>query len=149
MRFASAMLAGILVKFVMDVALAVPAAPWLVLPLVAIFLVMRLAHPGSAMLVVVIAGVALTYALGLAGPLPGEAGLARLEWVTPVFSPSVLVGLGLLSLGHITSVHNNGAGFEQVRCISTTPFQPPPTPLAVNESNIHRDDLPGMGDRVL
>jgi benzoate membrane transport protein len=117
---ASAMLAGILVKFVMDVALAVPVAPWLVLPLVAIFLVMRLAHPASAMLVVVVAGVALTYALGLAGPLPTDLGLARLEWTTPAFTPSVLIGLGL-PLYLVTMAGQNLPGIAVLRASGYDP----------------------------
>ncbi len=117
---ASAMLAGILVKFVMDVALAVPGAPWLVLPLVAIFLVMRLAHAASAMLVVVVVGVALTYALGLAGPLPSDAGLARLEWVTPAFTPSVLIGLGL-PLYLVTMAGQNLPGIAVLRASGYDP----------------------------
>ncbi len=117
---ASAMLAGILVKFVMDVALAVPAAPWLVLPLVAIFLVMRLAHPAGAMLVVLVAGVALTYALGLAGPLPADAGFARLEWVTPAFAPSVLIGLGL-PLYLVTMAGQNLPGIAVLRASGYDP----------------------------
>lgn len=117
---ASAMLAGILVKFVMDVALVMPAAPWLVLPLVAIFLVLRLAHPGSAMLVVLLAGIALTYALGLAGPLPDDAGLARLEWVTPAFSPSVLIGLGL-PLYLVTMAGQNLPGIAVLRASGYDP----------------------------
>jgi benzoate membrane transport protein len=117
---ASAMLAGILVKFVMDVALAVPGAPWLVLPLVAIFLVMRLVHAGSAMLVVVVAGVALTYALGLAGPLPAEAGLARLEWVTPAFSAPALIGLGL-PLYLVTMAGQNLPGIAVLRASGYEP----------------------------
>jgi len=117
---ASAMLAGILVKFVIDVALAVPGAPWLVLPLVAIFLVMRLAHAGSAMLVVVAAGVALTYALGLAGPLPTDLGLARLEWTTPVFVPSVLIGLGV-PLYLVTMAGQNLPGIAVLRACGYEP----------------------------
>jgi benzoate membrane transport protein len=117
---ASAMLAGILVKFVMDVALAVPVAPWLVLPLVAIFLVMRLAHSASAMLVVVAAGVALTYALGLAGPLPTDLGLARLEWTTPAFAPSVLIGLGL-PLYLVTMAGQNLPGIAVLRASGYDP----------------------------
>jgi benzoate membrane transport protein len=117
---ASAMLAGILIKFVMDVALAVPVAPWLVLPLVAIFLVMRLAHPAGAMLVVLAAGVALTYALGLAGPLPADAGFARLEWVTPAFTPPVLIGLGL-PLYLVTMAGQNLPGIAVLRASGYDP----------------------------
>ncbi|WP_439572401.1 benzoate/H(+) symporter BenE family transporter [Phreatobacter sp.] len=117
---ASAMLAGILIKFVMDVALAVPAAPWLVLPMVALFLVLRLAHPASAMIVVLVAGVALTYALGLAGPLPADAALARLEWVTPAFSLSALVGLGL-PLYLVTMAGQNLPGIAVLRASGYDP----------------------------
>lgn len=117
---ASAMLAGILVKFVMDVALAAPLAPWLVLPLVAIFLVMRLVHPGSAMLVVLVAGIALSYGLGLAGPVPADTPLARLEWVTPALSASALIGLGL-PLYLVTMAGQNLPGIAVLRASGYDP----------------------------
>lgn len=111
---ASAMLAGVLFKFVVDVALAAPLAPLLVLPLVAVFLLARLVHPASAMLVVVAAGVALTYALGLAGPLPTDLGLSRLEWTTPEFVPSAVLGLGV-PLYLVTMAAQNLPGLAVLR----------------------------------
>lgn len=122
---ASAMLAGVLFKFVADVALSSAGTPALVLPLVALFLVMRLAHPASAMLVVVAAGVALTYALGLAGPLPTDLGLSRLTWTTPVFEPAALLGLGL-PLYLVTMAGQNLPGLAVLRASG---YQPPVGPI--------------------
>lgn len=122
---ASAMLAGVLFKFVADVALAAPGAPLLVLPLVAVFLVARLIHPASAMLVVVALGVALTYGLGLAGPLPGDLGFARLEWVTPHFEAGALIGLGL-PLYLVTMAAQNLPGFAVLRANG---YHPPAGPV--------------------
>ncbi|QCK84831.1 benzoate/H(+) symporter BenE family transporter [Phreatobacter aquaticus] len=111
---ASAMLAGVLFRFVADVAVMAPTTPLLVLPLVAIFLVARLIHGASAMLVVVAAGVALTYGLGLAGPLPTDLGLARLEWTTPTFDAATLIGLGL-PLYLVTMAAQNLPGLAVLR----------------------------------
>ncbi|QCI69130.1 benzoate/H(+) symporter BenE family transporter [Phreatobacter stygius] len=122
---ASAMLAGVLFKFVADVVLAAPGAPLLVLPLVVIFLVARLVHPASAMLVVVAMGVGLTYALGLAGPLPGDLGLARLEWVTPSFEAGALIGLGL-PLYLVTMAAQNLPGLAVLRANG---YNPPVGPV--------------------
>lgn len=122
---ASAMLAGVLFKFVADVALSAAGTPALVLPLVALFLVMRLAHPASAMLIVVAAGVALTYALGLAGPLPTDLGLSRLTWTTPAFEPAALLGLGL-PLYLVTMAGQNLPGLAVLRASG---YQPPVGPI--------------------
>ena len=117
---ASAMLAGVLFKFVVDVALAAPQVPALVLPLVAVFLVARLAHPASTMLVVVAAGVGLTYALGLAGPLPTDLGLSQLVWTTPEFSLSAIIGLGV-PLYLVTMAAQNLPGLAVLRANGYTP----------------------------
>ncbi len=112
---ASAMLAGVLFKFV-----AAPQVPALVLPLVAVFLVARLAHPASAMLVVVAAGIGLTYALGLAGPLPTDLGLSQLVWTTPEFSLSAIIGLGV-PLYLVTMAAQNLPGLAVLRANGYTP----------------------------
>lgn len=121
---AAAMLAGVLFRFVADVALAAPQAPLLMLPLVAIFLVARLVHAASAMLVVVAAGIALTYALGLAGPLPGDAALSRLVWTTPDFVPSAILGLGV-PLYLVTMAAQNLPGLAVLRANGYAPAAGP------------------------
>ena len=64
------MLAGVLLRFVVAPFESAAAAPALVLPLLALFLVVRLGSPPAAVLVVLLAGVLLAWALGLTGPLP-------------------------------------------------------------------------------
>lgn len=90
-----AMLAGLLLRFVLALFQSAQTAPALVLPLIGIFLLARQAHPASAPLVVIAAGVALALALGFPIPLPDHAGLSALAWIAPAFTPSALIGLGL------------------------------------------------------
>lgn len=118
---ASAMLAGVLFKFVADVALALPQVPALVLPLVVLFLALRLSHPASAMLVVVGFGVALTWGLGLSGPLPATVSVSRLEWTTPTFEPLAIVSLAI-PLYLVTMAAQNLPGFAVLRANG---YEPP------------------------
>ncbi|TIO37992.1 MAG: benzoate transporter, partial [Mesorhizobium sp.] len=64
---ASGMLAGILVGFAISAVKAIPADPWLILPLIAAFFVIRLFNPAVSVLVVLIGG-------GLAAFLTGRVG---------------------------------------------------------------------------
>ena len=90
----AAMLAGLLLRFVLALFQAGAAEPLLVLPLLGLFLVARAAHPASAPLVVIAAGLPLAALLG--HPLPHAAfSLAAPRWTTPVFSPTALLGLGV------------------------------------------------------
>lgn len=118
---ASAMLGGVLFRFVADVALAAPQAPLLVLPLVLIFLVARAVHAASVMVVVVGAGVILVYALGLAGPLPQDVSLSTLVFVAPRFDPTVIIGLAL-PLYLVTMAAQNLPGFAVLKANG---FEPP------------------------
>jgi len=92
---AGAMLAGLVLRFVLGMVQAAQASPALVLPLIGIFLVTRLVHAASAPLVVIAAGVPLAAALGLPMPLPDRLELSSLVLMPPVFSVPALVGLGL------------------------------------------------------
>jgi benzoate membrane transport protein len=111
---AAAMLAGVLLRFVLAVLDMAQVSPELVLPLVGIFLLVRLASPAGAVLAVLAAGVALTFLLGLGGPLPAELRLSTLTLVLPAFEPSVLVGLGL-PLFLVTMASQNLPGFAVLR----------------------------------
>lgn len=91
---AAGMLAGVLVRFVLQMIEVVPDAPLLVLPLVAIFLVARLRSPGTAMLLVIAGGIALAAALGLIKSWPPLT-LSSFTLVVPRFDPVALIGLGL------------------------------------------------------
>ena len=70
---AAAMLAGILIRFVLAVFESAQAAPGLVLPLVGLFLVVRLYNAAFAVLAVLFVGLGLAFAGGLAQPLVSES----------------------------------------------------------------------------
>ncbi len=92
---AGAMLAGLLLRFVLGVFQAAQGSPILVLPLLAVFLVARLVHAASAPLVVIAMGVPLALALGLPMPLPAGLELSVLVPVAPQFDLSAILGLGV------------------------------------------------------
>lgn len=118
---AGAMLAGVLFRFVADVASAIPQAPALVLPMVVLFFMLRLSHPSSAMLAVLGLGVALVFALGLDGPMPASIGLSRLEATMPRFEMVAIVGLAL-PLYLVTMAAQNLPGFAVLRANG---YEPP------------------------
>src|SRR5471032_2097517 len=68
---AAAMLGGILLRLVITMVEHAPASPLLVLPLVALFFVARKFTPALASLIVLAAGAALAWALGLVKPIAG------------------------------------------------------------------------------
>lgn len=91
---AAGMLAGVLVRFVLQMLEVAPALPQLVLPLLALFLVLRLLIPSAAMLVVIGAGTALAAGLGLITQWP-RLELSTLTLVQPRFETQSLIGLAV------------------------------------------------------
>src|SRR5205823_3046155 len=67
---AAAMLGGILLRLVMAMMEQVPSQPVLVLSLIGLFLIVRRTWPMVASLVVLAAGAALAWSLGLVKPVP-------------------------------------------------------------------------------
>ncbi|MBS0243425.1 MAG: benzoate/H(+) symporter BenE family transporter [Proteobacteria bacterium] len=94
MGIAGGMLAGVLVRFVLQMVEVVPTQPMLVVPLILLFFLVRLKSPGTAMLLVISAGVGLAAALGLIRSWPALQ-LTNFVLVTPRFEWATLVGLGL------------------------------------------------------
>ena len=92
---ASGLLAGVLIRFVVAVFESAGTAPALVLPLVGVFLVVRLFDPAFAVLAVLAAGLGIAFGFGLAGPLPDGVAVSDMTLVRPVFEPTALLGLGL------------------------------------------------------
>ena len=121
---ASAMLAGVLLRFVLPAFDSAQTSPLLVLPLIGLFLVARLLTPATAVLIVLAAGAGLAAALGRVGPLPGwiwpDAVL-----VAPVFDPSVALGLGV-PLYLVTMASQNLPGFAVLRAAG---YAPPVRPI--------------------
>jgi benzoate membrane transport protein len=117
---AAAMLAGILLRLVVAMVEQVPHAPLLVLPLIALFLVARGLVPTLASLVVLAAGAALAWSLGLVKPIP-PLGLSHLEVITPMWDTATLIGLGL-PLYLVTMASQNLPGFAVLRSAG---YEPP------------------------
>lgn len=92
---AGAMLAGLLLRYVLALFQAAQVVPALVLPLLAVFLLWRLWHPSSAPLAVIAVGVPLAGWLGL--PMPAHTGFSlSVPMLMPIgWSLSALLGLGL------------------------------------------------------
>ncbi len=91
---AAGMLAGVLVRFVLQMIEIAPEAPLIVLPLVALFLIVRLRSPGTAMLLVIAAGTLLVSAMGLVKTWPPLT-LSSFAVVTPRLDVAALIGLGV------------------------------------------------------
>ncbi|MEE1609662.1 benzoate/H(+) symporter BenE family transporter [Microvirga sp. CF3016] len=117
---AAAMLAGILIRFVMAVFESAQAAPGLVLPLVGLFLVVRLYNAAFAVLAVLLVGLALAFGGGLAQPLASDLSLSSLTFIRPAWEPTVLIGLGI-PLFLVTMASQNLPGFAVLRASGYTP----------------------------
>jgi benzoate membrane transport protein len=122
---AAAMLAGVLIRFVMAVFESAQGAPALVLPLVAIFLVVRLFNPALAVLAVLLVGIVLAFGGGLARPLSSDLSLSSLTFIAPAWEPAALIGLGL-PLFLVTMASQNLPGLAVLKASG---YQPPSRPI--------------------
>jgi benzoate membrane transport protein len=118
---AGGMLAGVLLPFVLGGARAAEAAPLLVLPMVAVFLLVRLSNPAVAVLAALAGGIALAFGLGQATLPPMTGALPTLIFVTPEFGMGTIVGLAL-PLYLVTMASQNLPGFATMRAAG---FEPP------------------------
>ncbi len=118
---AAAMLAGVLLPFCLRGAGAAQEVPILIMPMVMVFLLVRLWSPALAVLAALGFGVALAFGVGAALwpilSLPAPAP----EFIWPEFVPQVLIGLGL-PLYLVTMASQNLPGFAIMRAAG---FQPP------------------------
>ena len=117
---ASAMLAGVLVRYCLGVPEAALAMPIFVLALVVVFFALRLSVPLFAVPVVVALGVAMAF---LSGRFEGECctiGFTQLVWTTPQFDASAILGLGI-PLFLVTMASQNLPGFAVLRAAGYTP----------------------------
>jgi benzoate membrane transport protein len=120
MSIAAAMLAGVLLPFVLGAFKAIPQAPALALAMIAVYALVRPFSPLFAVVIVLAAGIAACAAFGLIGP-PAQALTAPgLEFVTPRFEASVLIGLGV-PLYLVTMASQNLPGFAVLRASGYAP----------------------------
>lgn len=121
---ASAMLAGVLLPFCLKGALAVETAPWLILPMVAVFLSVRLVNPAIAVLAALAIGLALAFGSG-AALLPDLAlPLPAFTFIAPEADLAVLLGLGV-PIYLVTMASQNLPGFAVLRAAG---YEPPVRP---------------------
>jgi benzoate membrane transport protein len=119
---AAGMLAGVLLPFVLRLATTVDVDPWLVVPVIATFALVRLWNPSFAVLAALVIGLAL----GLAGgPVPDMAfSLPHPVFIAPEWNLGVLIGLGV-PLYLVTMASQNLPGFATLRAAG---YEPPVRP---------------------
>ncbi len=119
MSVASGMLGGIITGIVVLGAKAAAVDPMLLLPLVAVYLLVRLWHPSVAVIAALVVGIAIVV---IAGRLSGSVsvGVSALQWTTPRFTPAALIGLGL-PLWLVTMASQNLSGLAVLRADGYTP----------------------------
>jgi benzoate membrane transport protein len=121
---AAAMLAGVLLPFCLKGALTLQAAPTLILPMVAVFLAVRLANPALAVLAALGLGLALAFGTGAASLPDLTLPLPALTLIAPEFDFAVLLGLGV-PIFLVTMASQNLPGFAVLR---TAGYEPPVRP---------------------
>ncbi|MGB3538013.1 MAG: benzoate/H(+) symporter BenE family transporter [Mesorhizobium sp.] len=121
---ASGMLAGIVVTFAIGAVKTIPADPWLILPLIAAFFVIRLFNPALSVLAVLVGGGALAFLTGRVGGLPTPE-LSTLTLVAPQFTVQAIVGLAI-PLYLVTMASQNLSGLAVLKADG---YDPPPGPL--------------------
>lgn len=118
---AAGMLAGVLLPFCLKGAGAAQSLPGLVLPMVAVFALVRLWNPAIAVLAALAAGLALAFGPGGAGLPDLSLPFPRPVFIAPEFDIGTLIGLGL-PLYLVTMASQNLPGFATMRAAG---FEPP------------------------
>ena len=117
---AAAMLAGVLLPFCLKGTAAAQALPALVLPMAAVFLLVRLYNPAVAVLAALSLGVVLAFVTGAAHLPSLHLPLPHLEFIAPAFRWDVLLGLGV-PLYLVTMASQNLPGFAVLRAAGYAP----------------------------
>jgi benzoate membrane transport protein len=121
----SAMLAGILLKFGVDMFISLKQLPALVLPLILIFLAARRLLPRYATMITLCAGLVIAYGLGRLDFGGTTLSLAQPALTMPRFSLNAAVGLGI-PLAIVAMASQNATGLGVLRGDG---YETPGTPL--------------------
>lgn len=119
MSIASAMLAGVIFRFVVAVFDQMRLAPVLVLLPLVVFLLARLFNPFLGVIAALLAGLAFSFGTGLA-TLPGLPALTELVLVWPRFDATAIIGIGI-PLYLVTMAAQNLPGFAVLRSAGYNP----------------------------
>jgi benzoate membrane transport protein len=121
---ASGMLAGIVVTFAIGAVKTIPSDPWLILPLIAAFFVIRLFNPALSVLAVLIGGGIAAFLTGRVGGLPAPE-LSTLTLIAPQFTLQAIIGLAI-PLYLVTMASQNLSGLAVLKADG---YEPAPGPL--------------------
>ncbi|TRC84525.1 benzoate/H(+) symporter BenE family transporter [Mesorhizobium sp. WSM4310] len=121
---ASGMLGGIVVTFALNAVKTVPVDPWLILPLIAAFFLIRVFHPALSVLSVLVGGGLAAFLTGRVGGLPTPE-LSTLTLIAPDFTAKAMIGLAL-PLYLVTMASQNLSGLAVLRAAG---YHPEPGPL--------------------
>lgn len=124
---AAGMLGGVLLPFCLKGAGAAQVLPGVVLPMLAVFVLVRLKNPALAVLAALATGLALAFGLGFAEWPALHLPLPTLAFTLPAFRADVLLGLGL-PLYLVTMASQNLPGFATLRAAG---YEPPVRPALV------------------
>ncbi|WP_412544112.1 benzoate/H(+) symporter BenE family transporter [Longispora sp. K20-0274] len=117
----SALLAGILLQFVLHAFQAVPGAPVLTVAVIVVFVLAKRLASRYAVLVALLVGVAIAAAQGqLDGLSRVTAHVTRPEFTMPAFSLSAIISIGIPML-LVTSASQNAPGLGVLRASGYTP----------------------------
>lgn len=122
---ASALLAGVLVRFGIDAFAALETELALVGAMLVTYLVARLVAPRYAVIATLAVGVGVAWAEGLLGHVDVPSGLTRPVWVTPDFSLAAAIGVAL-PLFVVTMTSQNVPGVAVLRANG---YDPPVSPI--------------------
>lgn len=117
---AAALLAGILLQFCLDVALAVPASPLLVLLLVVAFFVIQLWSQTLVVPIILVIGIAIAIASGLVDESCCSLTISVPRVVAPEFRMLSIIGLAL-PLYIVTMASQNLAGLAVLKADGYSP----------------------------
>ena len=141
---ASAMLAGVLMSYVLKVPAASLAMPWQVVPLVIGFFVLRLWKPMWTVPIVVVLGLGLAAFSGLMNFNTSDFAVARPTYDWPAFSFAAIISLGL-PLYLVTMASQNLPGFAVLRASG---YQPPVASALITTGLASTLLSPFMGPQV-
>jgi len=122
---AAAMLAGIMLKFGLDIFVSLQTSPVLVLLMIAIFLLAKRFWPRYAVPLVLLVGVLFCVSRQQLDFGSVELSLVQLVWVAPAWSWSALLGVGI-PLFVVTMTSQNIPGLAVLR---SSGYQTPVSPL--------------------
>lgn len=124
LSIASALLAGVLARFGMDVFVAMKSQALLVTVMFAVYLVSKRWWPRYAVLIVLLLGALLAAALGLMRFEAFELAFTTPVFVAPTFSWSTMIGVGI-PLFVVTMASQNVTGYAVIRASGyDTPISP-------------------------